>query len=244
MSVSLTISGVFMARNEPQRLRSTIHAVKELILTEALQPGDPLPTEAQLVDLLDVSRGNLREAVRTLVALDILEVRHGTGTFVGQMSLRPLVEGLAFRGVVLPGQDFESLRQIVEVRSGLDHTLAPAVVEHMDDDVAGELSGLCDAMAEHSERDESFAAEDRAFHLALASMLSNELYAELVGAFWDVHTRLAPRLGVPTPRDIADTVAAHRAMLDAAVARDLPTYRAAIENHYAPLLRVLDSVHA
>lgn len=233
-----------MARTEPQRLRHAIQAVKELIIDQGLQPGDALPTEAQLVDLLDVSRGNLREAVRTLVALDILEVRHGTGTFVGQMSLRPLVEGLAFRGVVLPGQDFESLRQIVEVRSGLDHTLAPTVVEHMDDDAAVELSRLCDAMAEHSRLSEPFAAEDRAFHLTLASMLNNELYAELVGAFWDVHTRLGPRLGVPTPRDIADTVAAHRAMLDAAVARDLSTYRAAIENHYAPLLRVLDSVHA
>ncbi|WP_220489459.1 FadR/GntR family transcriptional regulator, partial [Tessaracoccus sp. MC1679] len=182
-------------------------------------------------------------SMRITGALDILEVRHGTGTFVGQMSLRPLVEGLAFRGVVLPGQDFESLRQIVEVRSGLDHTLAPTVVEHMDDDAAVELSGLCDAMAEHSRLSEPFAAEDRAFHLTLASMLNNELYAELVGAFWDVHTRLGPRLGVPTPRDIADTVAAHRAMLDAAVARDLPAYRAAIENHYAPLLRVLGSAH-
>ncbi|WP_353082070.1 FadR/GntR family transcriptional regulator [Tessaracoccus lapidicaptus] len=230
-----------MARNEPQRLRATIQAVKELILDQGLQPGDPLPTEAQLVDLLDVSRGNLREAVRTLVALDILEVRHGTGTFVGQMSLRPLVEGLGFRGVVLPGEDFQSLRQIVEVRSGLDHALADAVVERMDDDVAVELKALCDAMAEHSERNEAFAAEDRAFHLALASMLGNELYSELVAAFWDVHTRLAPRLGVPTPRDIADTVAAHRAMLDAAVSRDLEGYRAAVGNHYAPLLRVLDS---
>ncbi|MHA6512906.1 FadR/GntR family transcriptional regulator [Tessaracoccus sp. Z1128] len=218
--------------------------MKELILTERLLPGDPLPTEAQLVDLLDVSRGNLREAVRTLVALDILEVRHGTGTFVGQMSLRPLVDGLAFKGVVLPGHDFESLRQIVEVRSGLDHALAPAVVEHLDDAAAAALSDLCDAMAAHSERNEAFATEDREFHLTLASILSNELYAQLVAAFWDVHTLLAPRLGVPTPRDIADTVVAHREILDAAKARDLDAYRVAVDNHYAPLLRVLDSTSA
>lgn len=230
-----------MARNEPQRLRSTIQAVKELILDQGLKPGDPLPTEAQLVDLLDVSRGNLREAVRTLVALDILEVRHGTGTFVGQMSLRPLVEGLAFRGVVAPGQDFEALRQIVEVRIGLDQTLAPVVVERMNAVAAEELAALCDAMTAQSDRNETFAADDRAFHLALASLLGNELYGELVGAFWDVHTQLAPRLGVPTPRDLHDTVAAHRAMLDAAVAGDVDAYRQAVENHYTPLLRVLNS---
>lgn len=46
---------------------------------------------------------------------------------------------------------------------------------------------------------------------------------------------------MPTARDIEDTLAAHRAMLDAAVAGDLPAYRAASQNHYAPLLRVLGS---
>ena len=72
-------------------------------------------------------------------------------------------------------------------------------------------------------------------------MLDNSLYAQLVAAFWDVHTVVAPRLGVPTPRDMADTVAAHRAMVDAAVAGDLDGYRAAVLNHYAPLLRVLSA---
>ncbi|MHA6522815.1 FadR/GntR family transcriptional regulator [Tessaracoccus sp. G1721] len=128
--------------------------------------------------------------------------------------------------------------------SGLDQTLAPSVVERMNAAAAEELGQLCDAMAAHSSRDEAFAAEDRAFHLTLASLLDNELYEDLVGAFWDVHTRLAPRLGVPTPRDISDTVDAHRAMLDAAVTGDLEAYRAAVENHYAPLLRVLDSAPA
>jgi DNA-binding GntR family transcriptional regulator len=48
-------------------------------------------------------------------------------------------------------------------------------------------------------------------------------------------------LGVATPRDLADTVRAHRDMLDAAIAGDLERYRAAVEAHYAPLLRVLDA---
>lgn len=130
------------------------------------------------------------------------------------------------------------------MRSGLDQTLAPSVVERMNADAAEELGQLCGALAAHSSRDEAFAAEDRAFHLTLASLLDNELYGDLVGAFWDVNTRLAPRLGAPTPRDIEDTVAAHRAMRDAAVARDLAAYCAAVENHYAPLLLGLESAHA
>lgn len=224
---------------EPQRLRQTIQAVKEHILTQGLKPGDPMPTEVQLVEELGVSRSNLREAVRTLVALDILEVRHGTGTFVGQMSMRPLVEGLTFKGVVLPGDDFKTLRQIVEVRQALDLALAPEIVAHWAGRDGTALYALCDAMAEQKARNDTFAAEDRAFHLTLTDVLDNTLYGQLVAAFWDVHTVVAPRLGVPTPRDIADTVAAHQAMCDAAIAGELETYQEAVFSHYAPLMRVL-----
>ena len=113
----------------PQRLRQTIDAIKELILEQGLKPGDAMPTEAHLADLLGVSRANLREAIRTLATLDIIEVHHGTGMFVGPMSLRPLVEGLTFKGVVLPGRDFETLRQVVEVRQALD-----LAIERLPDD--------------------------------------------------------------------------------------------------------------
>lgn len=228
-------------RHEPQRLRQTIQAVKEHILRGNLQPGDPMPTELQLIESLGVSRSNLREAIRSLVTLDILKVRHGTGMFVGSMSMRPLVEGLAFKGVVLPGEDFESLRQIVEVRIALDHSLAPGIVRRMEGQEAPGLMALCDAMTAKNQAGESFGPEDRAFHLALAELLSNELYAELVAAFWDVHTLIAPRLGVPTPKDLYDTVQAHRDIVKAAVAGDLDAYRVAVERHYAPLLRALDS---
>lgn len=227
--------------HEPQRLRQTIQAVKEHILVNGLRPGDPMPTETQLIEALGISRSNLREAVRTLVALDILEVRHGTGTFVGKMSLRPLVEGLAFKGMVLPGEDFETLRQVVEVRQALDHSLAPFIVAKMKGRPAPALEALCDSMAAHNSKGREFAADDRSFHETLASELSNELYAQLVAAFWDVHTLVGPRLGAPSPRDLADTVAAHRAMLDAAVAGDLDRYHQAVGDHYAPLLRALDS---
>lgn len=225
--------------SSPRRLRETADALKDLILERGLRPGNPLPTELELVELLEVSRSNLREAVRSLIAIDILEIRHGTGTFIGEMSLRPLVNGLAFKGVLMPGDDFETLRQVIEIRTALDLGLAPSIVERLEGDDAPTLHQLIDDMAARAERNENFADLDRAFHLALAEPIGNELYGQLVGAFWDIYTIVSPRLGLPTPRDLADTVAAHRAMLDAAVAGDLNAYHGAIDEHYAPLLRVL-----
>ena len=229
-------------QREPLRLRQTIQAIKELIITRALRPGDPMPTEAELSEMLGVSRSNLREAVRTLVTLDILEVRHGTGMFVGQLSLRPLVDGLTFKSVLLPGDDFEVLRQVVEVRIALDLALAPGVVERLAGGNEPELTELCEEMSRAVERNEGFAAADRAFHLSLAERLGNELYGQLVAAFWDVHTIVTPRLGVPSFRDAADTAIAHRVMLDAALSGNLDSYRAAVTEHYRPLLRSLDSM--
>lgn len=231
-----------MARErEPLRVQQTIRGVKDLILSQNLGPGDPLPTESELMSRLGVSRSSLREAVRTLVALDILEVRHGTGTFVGQLSLRPLVEGLTFKGILLPGDDFETLRQVVEVRTALDLALAPGIVERLAQESALELVELCDEMSEAGGRNEDFGPADRAFHLGLANRAGNELYGQLVAAFWDVHTIVAPRLGVPSPRDRSETAQAHRAMLDAGLRGDLDAYRSAVEAHYQPLLRSLHS---
>ena len=221
------------------RDRTTVAAIKKLILDRRLTPGDPMPTESDLMDTLDVSRSSVREAVRTLVALDILQVRHGTGTFVGGMSLRPLVEAMVFRGILSPGDSFDSLREVVEVRMGLDFALAPRVVESLSGTDGGRLHAYVAGMEASAARNERFLADDRAFHLDLAGRLDNRLYAELVAAFWDIHKSTAPSLGMVNRRDLAETAAAHGAMLRTAQAGDLDGYRAAITDHYAPLLRVL-----
>nr|NLI49943.1 FadR family transcriptional regulator [Propionibacterium sp.] len=223
--------------------RTTASAIKDLILTRGLRPGDPMPTEAELMDELAVSRSSVREAVRTLVALDLLEVRHGTGTFVGQMSLRPLVEAVVFRGVLNPGEGYEALRDVVEVRMGLDYALAPRIVERLDHTEAAELRASVDAMVAAAARNETYPDADRAFHLQLAERLGNRLYSELVGAFWDIHRTMSPRLGVASRRDLTDTAQAHADLLDAALAGDLAGYRNCIQAHYAPLLRALDQAH-
>lgn len=215
--------------------------IKNLILDRHLAPGDPIPTETELMDELAVSRSSVREAVRTLVALDILEVRHGTGTFVGNMSFRPLIEAVVFRGVLNPGESLESLREVIEVRMGLDAAFAPRLVERVTAANAGALRDQVAAMSAAAERNEHFAAADRAFHLGLAEILGNPLYGELVGAFWDIHQTTAPHLGVASQRDLTDTAIAHADMLEAALSKDLDRYRAAVVAHYAPLLRVLDT---
>lgn len=214
-------------------------AIKEYLLEHGLRPGDPLPTEPVLCERLGVSRSSVREAIRTLSALDIVEVRHGTGTFVGNLSLDPLVNGLTFRGVLTSGEDYEALREVVGVRTALDHGVAEQVAGAMRGKHHEAMHQLVAEMIDLAERGRSFESQDRAFHAALLASLPNRLLGQMVDALWDVHTQVLPRLQVPTPEDITATAAAHGQMLAAAEQGDVVAYRAAVEAHYAPLVRVL-----
>ncbi|MFC9560521.1 FadR/GntR family transcriptional regulator [Agromyces sp. NPDC056965] len=227
-----------------RRRESVTDQIKHLILTEGLRPGDLMPTEAEICARLEVSRSSVREAMRTLAALDIVEVRHGHGTYVGQLSLAPLVEGLVFRGVVDQDDSVAALREVVEVREALDLAMAEQIVAALDGAHDPELERLVAEMTTKAARGEAFAAEDLAFHTRLLGYLDNALVGQLVAAFWEVNTVVYPMLGLAPAEDIVDTARAHGAMLEAAASGDAARYRRAVIEHYLPLRRALDKAAA
>lgn len=218
---------------------ATIAEIKNYILVRDLQPGDALPTESQLCADLGVSRSSVREAVRTLVALDIVEVRHGHGMFVGKVSMRPMVESLVFRGLLNPGDDHRALRDIVEVRITLDNALAEPVTQAWKNRQDTELDQIVAQMDARAQKGELFTDQDRRFHIRMLQPLDNHLFLHLTEAFWAVHTLTVPLLGAPGPEDMLTTARAHRAMLQAARSGNAQAYRQATTRHYAPLLAAL-----
>lgn len=80
-----------MAR--PTMAQDIERRIKELILERRLGPGDPLPTEAELMELFEAGRVSVREALKALQAMNVVEIRRGFGTFVGSLSLSPSPRG-------------------------------------------------------------------------------------------------------------------------------------------------------
>jgi DNA-binding FadR family transcriptional regulator len=225
------------------RQDTVVSDIKDYILRGRLSPGDPLPTETELCEAVGASRSSVREAVKTLRALDIVEVRHGHGTFVGRMSLNALVESLAFRGLLNREDDYEVLAELVQVRMLLEQGLATQIIETLTPEHREELADLAQQMCDLAEQGELFIEEDRAFHLLLMEPLGNDLVVQLTGAFWDVHRIVAPTLTGPDSEHLV-TAQAHVAIIEAAASADPGRLQQAVADHYAPVLDRIEALRS
>lgn len=235
-----------VAKKAPAGRRKTsgeaaVSAIKQYIVDNRLTPGDPLPTETTLQEILGVSRSSVREALRTLQSLDIVEIHHGRGMSVGSLSFDPMIEAILFRARLNADDDLSTLREVVDVRQSLDLANARELIEIYRGTEQPELRSYVASMREHVAKGESFSACDQAFHSHLLSATANRMLQQLGMAFWQIHTVAVPLLDLPQAQDIDDTVNAHGAIIDALIAGDEAAYREAVTAHYRPLRRLLES---
>jgi DNA-binding FadR family transcriptional regulator len=219
-----------------RRPQDVVQRVQDVIARGRLRPGDPLPTEVDLCEAVGASRSSVREAIRTLCALDLVEVRHGHGTSVGRMSMDPLVQSVAFRGRLDRSDGSGVRREVVEVRQRIDQAAGAALLALTDEAerarLLERLGALAQQMKDLAARGAPAGQEHRAFHLLLSEPLHNGLMSELAGAFGDIDAALA------APGHAASSRAAltHVAIVEAAASGDAGRVQAALAAHYAPRL--------
>ncbi|SDK60902.1 DNA-binding transcriptional regulator, FadR family [Streptomyces indicus] len=206
--------------------------IMQLILDRRLRPGTPLPTESELMESLGVSRNSVREALKALQALDIVEIRHGYGTYVGQASLTPLVDGLTFRTLAQVDDDTHALGEILQVREVLEEGLIRRVAQILTDAELDSLEAIIVRMERKGAAGEPFPEIDREFHEALYVSLGNELVPQLLAAFWNVFHRVAGVRGWARDPAPAVTARRHRDILTALRTRDTELAQRAMADHF------------
>lgn len=158
--------------------------LQTLVVEHALKPGEKLPSERELCELLGVSRTVVREAVRVLAVKGLLEVRPGGGTAV-RIPDTALVSELM--GVVLRMDNGEiAFSHVHEIRRLLEVEIAGLAAERHDLDDLTHMENQVQIMVENEANPRGWAEADVAFHAAIASATHNPLYPVLLSTISDL----------------------------------------------------------
>lgn len=219
------------------------HAVRDGLLAAIrkgeLKPGDPIPSERRLGETFGVSRVSVREALRSLEAMNLVEVHHGRGAFVAEgpdaRFAEPFTEYLELHR--------DAVIDLLNVRGALDELAAQEAATSYDDDDLMRLRAAQSAFAEAAGREGASAEDlmelDVAFHLAIARAAHSELLFRLES---DLHGQLTEsRAAMFAPRTRpTDSAAEHATIVDAIARRDPALAREAVVAHIATVRKLIE----
>lgn len=220
---------------EPSLSDKVTSLLLERILTGELRPGDRLPSERDLGDQFGVSRTVIREAVRSLQAKGVVDVRSGSGVRVAAVAAAQVSESMRlYVNGAMGGIGYDKVN---EVRHTLEVDIAGYAALRGTPDEVRELGAVYERMAAALDDVEAASVEDVRFHRQIAVLTHNELYGVMLDSISDVllHIRRAT-LGAPQRPHGA--LAYHRDILDAIEAGDEQAARAAMRAHLDDSLRM------
>ncbi|WP_243075846.1 FadR/GntR family transcriptional regulator [Microbacterium sp. SS28] len=199
-----------------------IESIKDLLARGELRPGSRLPIEKDLAAQLGVSRGSLREGVRALATLGVLETRQGDGTYVTSLDPSRLLSPLGFLADLQQpahAADLLAVRRMLETES-----VALAAIRLTDDELAhldGVLDGVDTILQSEPDMDlEAFIDADTEFHRTIARASGNPALAAIIDTLVGRTFRARLWRAISHRGSVRETQAEHRAILDELVRRD------------------------
>ena len=213
----------------PRVTEGAIDKIRERIVSGAWGPGDRLPKESELAAELGLSRNSLREAVRALSQLRVLEVRQGDGTYVSSLEPDLLLESTGFISHLLLG---DTEIELYEVRRILEAAAAALAAGRVDIQEKLELAQILERMGEAKNVEELVEA-DVAFHAVIAKAAGNAVLASLLASLATRTMRARLWHGREADGALEETRNEHRRIYEAIMAGDPDLARAAAAAHIA-----------
>lgn len=211
--------------------------IKSYIIEKALKPGDALPTEAELAQMLGVGRNSVREAVKSLETLGIVESRVGTGIYVSDFSFDPLLANLAY-GFMF---NLKKLTDILEVRYRLESSMVDQAIEASTPEQLQRLHEIVEEMRVSAENGKYSAEADRAFHQTLWEKVDNEILSQILDIFWVVYNQARKHHAIQEPFDPVSSYKGHAEILRILEQRDAEALCKAILHHYEGTEQLLNT---
>lgn len=201
-----------------------VDQIRALIIDQHLSIGSKLPTEMELAQQLNVGRGTVREAVKQLVARNVLEIQRGRGTFIA--SNTGVVEDPF--GFTFIEDEARLTRELYDIRLQLEPWIASLAAQYATEENLLELRMLQTEVEELLKADQNYLPSDQRFHVCIANCTRNRVLPMLVPVIsYSIH--LFGKLN--SVRLMEDTIDTHRRVVDAIAAHDPQAAHQAMTEH-------------
>ena len=202
----------------------------EYVISGEIQPGERLPSERQLAESFGVGRSHVRQAVKSLAVLGLVDIRQGDGTYLKRTD-SPLLPLAIEWGMFLGGK---RTAHLIEARHQLEVLLAGLAAERRTEEQLAEMYRLLEVMEREAGTTEWVDA-DVALHLQITKAAGNQSMLQIMQG---IRTLLKVWIGrvAQTPGSAPPTWAEHAAVIHAIDRRDPTAARAAMEEHMAGAL--------
>jgi len=199
--------------------------IQRLILSK-LKVGDKIPSERELADTLQVSRGSLRDAIRSLELMGLLEPRQGAGTIVRANSvdsMKPFADALKQRQ--------QMVSELLDFREMFEPPMAARAAKNLNSmDQIILMDRILHRQEEKIAAGEPAIAEDAEFHYNVALTCGNSVVLKVIDLLMDL-LRDTRQRALQVPGRAEKSLAGHRRILDAIRQRDPEAAHAAMRHH-------------
>jgi len=203
-------------------------------IVHELQPGDMLPPERELVQRFGVSRSSIRDAIRSLEAVGLLEPRQGIGTVVRDFAADTVVAPVANAFV----QKRKTIEELMDVRLIIEPPLAARAAFHATPAQMAEMEETLERQEQKLQQNEPATEEDTVFHYTIALAANNGVMLKLVRVLMDLLRETRERslqVGVRQRKSLAG----HRRILAALKQGDALAAEAAMRRHLQEVRQII-----
>jgi GntR family transcriptional regulator, transcriptional repressor for pyruvate dehydrogenase complex len=198
----------------------------ERLILKKLRPGDKLPSERELAETLRVSRSSIRDAIRSLELMGLVEPRQGAGTIVREISADRL--GNPFANALKRRRELVS--ELLDFRKMLEPPLAARAATHASPDEVSEMEEILRRQEEKQGQGDAAVAEDAEFHYGIALASGNSVVLKVLDIIMDLLRDTRER-SLQVEGRAQKSLAGHRRILAAIKRRDAEAAKAAMRRH-------------
>jgi len=222
----------------PDLTEEIINRIKVMIGRGKLKCGSKLPPEREFARVLGVGRPALRQALKALSTLGIIESRVGQGTFINQSTSGVLTAPIDFMVLL----NVVTLRELFEVRKALEVELAGLVAERATKEDLSLIESVLKSQKANLGDPEVFLKEDLRFHAVLSTAVNNILFTSILESLSYLMLESRRKL-LQNEKDVSNSYNDHRELFEKICKRDREGARAAMLHHLDRVYRNWETTH-